>query len=52
VSDRVIETLDSGEAAVGERFVDEPPMMFGLEYETNAGGHSEVSGPCQPALSS
>jgi hypothetical protein len=50
-SDRVIEALDGGEATVGERFVDEPPKMFGrlelgtvggLEYETNAVGHGEV----------
>ena len=45
LSDRVIEALDGGEAAVGERFVDEAPKMFGrlelgtvggLEYKTNA----------------
>jgi hypothetical protein len=42
----VIEALDAGEAAVGERFVDEPPKIFGrLEYETNAVGHGEVLGP-------
>jgi hypothetical protein len=29
LSDRVIEALDGVEAAVGERFVDEPPEMFG-----------------------
>ena len=53
LSDRVIEALDGGEATVGERFVDEPPKMFGrlelgtvggLEYETNAVGYSEVLG--------
>ena len=53
LSDRVIEALDGGEAAVGERFVDEPPKMFGrlelgtvggLEYETNAVGHGEILG--------
>jgi hypothetical protein len=51
LSDRVIEALDGGEAAVGERFVDEPPKIFGrlgtvggLEYETNAVGHGEVLG--------
>ena len=51
--DQVIEALDGGEAAVGERFVDEPPKVFGrlelgtmggLEYETNAVGHGEVLG--------
>ena len=49
----MIEALDGGEAAVGERFVDEPPKVFGrlelgtvggLEYETNAVGHGEVLG--------
>lgn len=53
LSDRVIEALDGGEAAVGERFVDELPKVFGrlelgtvggLEYETNAVGHGEVLG--------
>ena len=51
LSDRVIEALDGGKAAVGERFVDEPPKVFGRlelgtvggpEYETNAVGHGEV----------
>jgi hypothetical protein len=51
LSDRVIEALDGGEAAVGERFVDEPPKMFGglelgtmggLEYKTNAVMHGEI----------
>jgi hypothetical protein len=50
---RVIEALDGGEAAVGERFVDELPKVFGrlelgtvggLEYQTNAVGHGEVLG--------
>ena len=45
----MIEARDGGEAAVGERFVDEPPKMIGwlefgtvggLEYETNAVGGS------------
>jgi hypothetical protein len=49
----VIEALDGGDAAVGERFVDELPKVFGrlefgtvggLEYETNALGHAEVLG--------
>ena len=53
LSDGVIEALDGVEAAVGERFVNEPPKMFGrlelgtvgrLEYETNAVGHGEVLG--------
>ncbi len=52
--DRVIEALDGGEAAVGERFVDERPKMFGwlelgtvggLEHEANAVGHGEVLRP-------
>jgi hypothetical protein len=29
LSDGAIEALDGGEAAVGERFVDKPPEMFG-----------------------
>src|ERR1700739_519454 len=53
LSDGVIEALDGVEAAVGERFVDEPPKMFGrlelgtvggLEYEANAVGPREVLG--------
>ena len=53
LSDGVIEAVDGVEAAVGERFVNEPPKMFGrlelgtvgrLEYETNAVGHGEVLG--------
>ena len=48
----MIEALDGGEAAVGERFVDEPPKMIGwlefgtvggLEYETNAVGGARLS---------
>src|SRR5262249_61541050 len=53
LSDGVIEALDGVEAAVGERFVNEPPKMFGrlelgtvgrLEYETNAVGDGEDLG--------
>jgi hypothetical protein len=34
----VIEALDGGEAEVGERFVDEPPRLFGrLELGTVVG---------------
>ena len=58
--DQVIEALDGGEAAVGERFVDELPKVFGrlelgtmggLEYETNAVGHGEVLGSVPAGIS-
>jgi hypothetical protein len=46
-SDRVIEALDGGAAAVGERFVDERPKMFGGARGLWAGwnvGHCQVLG--------
>ena len=54
VADRLVQALDGSKAAVGERFVDEGPEMFGrlefrtvgwLEHEANAVGHGQVFGP-------
>jgi hypothetical protein len=43
VSDRLIEALDGFKAAIGERFVDESPKMFGwLELGTVSGLENEV----------
>ena len=61
VGDRLIQALNGGKAAVGERFVDEGPKMFGrlelrtvgwLEHQRMPSGTAKFSGPCQPALSS
>jgi hypothetical protein len=60
LSDRVIDPLDGVEAAVGERFVDEPEMLGRLELGLWASwntrrmpsGTARFSGSCQPALSS
>jgi len=54
IGDRVVQAFDSGEASVGERFVDEGPKMFGrlqlgtvggLEHEADAVGNGQVHGP-------
>ena len=54
VGDRLIQALNGGKAAVGERFVDEGPKMFGrlelwtvggLKYEANAVWYRQVFWP-------
>jgi hypothetical protein len=51
VADRLVQILDGGKAAVGERLADEDPKMFGrlelrtvgwLVHEGNAVGHGQV----------
>ena len=42
VADRLVQALDGGKAAVGERFVDEGPKMFGRRYNFDL----RVAGPC------
>ena len=53
VADRLVQALDGGKAAVGERLVDEDPKMFGrlelrtvgwLVHEGNAVGRGQVFG--------
>ena len=54
ITDRVVQAFDSGKAAVGERFVDEGPKMFGrlqlgtvsgLKHEADAVGNGKILGP-------